>query len=64
MAGGKKGNRDLEKIFQTPSYDIQSIYNARLVVLPGAGHGIYSGAAMRTACKEIEDFVTKKEKLE
>lgn len=42
----------------------QEYKNARLVVLPGAGHGIYSGAAMRTACKEIEDFITRKEKME
>lgn len=35
----------------------QEYQNARLVVLEGAGHGIYSGKAMETICKEIKDFI-------
>lgn len=31
--------------------------DAKLVVLPGAGHGIYSGMPFRKACREIEEFV-------
>lgn len=36
----------------------QEYENAKLVILPGGGHGIYNGALLETACEEIEHFVT------
>ncbi len=43
------------------SQKAQEAYSrAKLVLLPGAGHGIYSGTAFRTACKEIEHFIKER----
>ena len=33
--------------------------DARLVILPGAGHGVYSGVALRLACREIVQFIRR-----
>lgn len=41
------------------SQQAETIYrNAELVVIPGAGHGIYSGRQLMTACRKIEHFMT------
>lgn len=43
------------------SQKAQEAYSrVKLVIFPGAGHGIYRGTAFRTACKEIEHFIKEK----
>lgn len=59
--GGKvlilHGSRDSMVPISYSQKAVQTYPNAKLVVLQGAGHGIYNGTAMKCACKEIENFI-------
>ena len=51
------GNRDGMVPLPYSQKAAREYQNARLVVLPGAGHGIYRGMAFNTACREISGFI-------
>lgn len=57
------GNRDGMVPLPYSQKAAREYQNAKLVVLPDAGHGIYRGAAFDMACREIAAFICKQDKV-